>query len=307
MQKSKLQLKIQNCFLTILVILVMYFTVLPVFAAEIYFKADSTTVRPGDYLEVLVLLNTENEDINAVEGVVLFPEDILEAKDINEANSILTFWPEKPGVYNGNKIKFTGITPGGYQEKTGLLFSITFQAKKEGAGIIEIKDSRVLLNDGEGTPTSVKLSPFQFSVSQEAPAAPLMVETVKDTDPPEEFKPEIARDQTLFDGKWFLVFVTQDKGSGIDHYEIQENRKQKIENRNWEMAESPYVLRDQKLNSYIYVKAVDKSGNERIAELPPQNPLEWYENYLIWIIIIGGGVIGYIICRILWLKFCAKK
>jgi len=56
------------------------------------------------------------------------------------------------------------------------------------------------------------------------------------------------------------------------------------------------------LKSYIYVKAVDKSGNERIAELPPQNPLEWYENYLIWVIIIAGGIIVYFVGRILWKK-----
>ena len=100
-----------------------------------------------------------------------------------------------------------------------------------------------------------------------------------------------------WNGKWFLVFNAQDKDSGIDNYKILENRKWKIENGNWEIAESPYLLKDQELKSRIYVKAVDKSGNERIAEVLPQNPPKWYENYLIFIIIILGAVIGYALIK----------
>jgi len=96
------------------------------------------------------------------------------------------------------------------------------------------------------------------------------------------------------------VFVAQDKGSGIHHYELQENRKQKIENRKWEEAESPYVLKDQKLRSFIYVKAIDRVGNERIAMLPPRYPMRWYERPLVWGIIILLLVVLYIIGKILW-------
>ena len=34
----------------------------------------------------------------------------------------------------------------------------------------------------------------------------------------------------------------------------------------WEKVVSPYVLKDQSLNSVIRVKAVDRAGNERIVE-----------------------------------------
>jgi hypothetical protein len=296
--------KIKDYFIAVLGVFVLFYTT-SVFAAEIYFKTDSTTIRPGDLLEVLVLLNTEKENINAVEGTVLFPDDILKLENINEANSILTFWPEKPRVYDGNKIKFAGITPGGYQEKTGLLFSITFQAKKEGAGIIEIKDSRVLLNDGQGTPTNVKTFDLQFSIFKEAPISQTPILEIKDTEPPEDFKPEIASNPNIFDGKYFLVFATQDKGSGIDHYAIRETRR-KIERETdakWVITESPYLLKDQKLRSFIYVKAVDKAGNERIAVVEPQYPIKWYERWEIWAIIILGLIVAYLIGRILWKKY----
>ena len=45
-------------------------------------------------------------------------------------------------------------------------------------------------------------------------------------------------------------------------------------------AESPYLLKNQKLNKNIFIKAVDKNGNERVAVLLPQKPLPWYEKLL---------------------------
>jgi len=72
MQKSKLQFKIKNYFFAVSVIFALLLIAVPVFAAEIYFKTDSTTVRPGDPLEVLVSLNTEKEDINAVKELFYF-------------------------------------------------------------------------------------------------------------------------------------------------------------------------------------------------------------------------------------------
>jgi len=50
-------------------------------------------------------------------------------------------------------------------------------------------------------------------------------------------------------------------------------------------------LKDQNLESYIYVKAVDKASNERIAIVNPQTQtqIKWYvlyKNYLIWVIML---------------------
>ena len=56
--------------------------------------------------------------------------------------------------------------------------------------------------------------------------------------------------------------------------------------RKWVSVESPYVLQDQELRSYVFMKAIDKAGNKRIVSLPPKYPLKWYEMYENWIIII---------------------
>jgi len=52
------------------------------------------------------------------------------------------------------------------------------------------------------------------------------------------------------------------------------------------------------LRSYIYVKAVDKTGNERIAVVFPRYPLKWYEKYLFWIIIIIVVLVYYVFRKI---------
>ncbi len=271
-------------------------------AAGLFFDAEIKELGVNQQFKVDLILDTENEEINAVEGKVIFPEELLELKEIRDGNSIISFWIERPTLNSKSSILYSGIIPGGYQETKGFVFSVVFQAKTNGSGAIEIHGAKVLLNDGKGTSANLSVSNFQFSISEETSAAPLIVETIEDTDLPEEFKPEIAQNSDMFDGKYFLVFATQDKGSGIDYYKIQETRN-KRQGENWVGAESPYVLKDQKLKSYIYVKAIDRAGNERIATLSPQNPLEWYENYYIWVKIIIGIILIYAIWRILKKRF----
>jgi len=300
MQKSKLQFKIQKY----LIIAVLVFVAMPVFAAEISFDTKTNEIAVGQQFQASIVLNTDNEAINAFEGKIIFPHDLLDLKEIRDGNTIVNFWIEKPHKRQETRDKeqgeilFSGITPGGFQGNNGLLFSAVFEAKSEGLARFEINDARVLRNDGTGSPAALTIAPFEMTISSEAPAVTPIVTKVKDRERPETFRPEIARDESLFDGEWFLVFATQDKASGVDHYEVQEarNKVQGIFKR-WRAAESPYVLLDQELRSYIFVKAIDKAGNTRIVKLMPQNPLRWYENYENWIILILGLVIAYTVYK----------
>jgi hypothetical protein len=109
-----------------------------------------------------------------------------------------------------------------------------------------------------------------------------------------------------------LVFSTQDKGSGIDYYEVKEESQFllfRLLPSKWHRAESPYLLRDQSLSSRIYVKAVDRAGNKQFAELLPKRLIHWYEDYSFWFIIVSGlGGIFYLFeKRGLWGKFFSPK
>lgn len=278
-QKSK----IQNYFIT-LSALVILFSAAPVFAAELFLEAKSHEFALEGEFPASLFLNTENEGINAVEGKIVFPEKLLELKEIRDGNSIINFWIEKPKIESG-QVVFSGITPGGYAGKQGLIFLAVFQARAEGEGVAEIRDVKVLLNDGKGTPTNVKISNFQFSIPNTKNPLDFstgQVSKISDNEPPEDFRPEISQTPEIFDGKYFLVFATQDKGLGIDHYEIQEGKGPFI------IAESPYLLQNQNLDGEIAVKAVDKNGNIRTAHLAAPRPRAWYKDWWIWSTIILG-------------------
>ncbi len=317
MQKGKSSFKIQNLGLLaiIFIFLFLIFTGSKANAAELFFEARSREFTQGDEFLMNIFLNTEGESVNAAEGKIFFPSQFLEVKEIRDENSIVNFWIERPSVSRQTDAKqereteanivFSGIIPGGYQETKGFLFSVVFQAKANGSGTIEIHDAKVLLNDGKGTPTKITISSFQFNIKDVG--RPYISDVrhpeIEDKEPPETFRPEIARHETLFDRQWFLVFTTQDKSSGISHYEVKESRQRILGMfRKWISTESPYVLKDQKLRSYIYVKAVDKAGNERIAVVEPRYPIKWYEQPLVWGIIILGVTILYIFRKILWKK-----
>jgi len=289
--------KMKNYFVASLAI----FTLLPLltFAAEIRVDGKNREVKAGEQFTATILLNTE-ESINALEGQIAFPADVLELVEIQSGNSIVSFWIDKPKV-EADKIFFSGIIPGGFRGENGSILSMLFQAKKPGDGSIAIRGIKVLKNDGAGSTAATITSDFQFSIAEKA--STVVNKKEEDHELPETFRPEIARDESLFDGKWFLVFATQDKASGIDHYEVKESRQRIFTLfQKWVPAESPHILADQELRSFIFVKAVDRAGNKRIIQIAPQNPLVWYENYENWIIIIAGVLALLLAIKKLWRK-----
>lgn len=302
--------------LKIIILLVAFYLLLalPAKAASLNLTSPSPEIGVGQKFQIDLMLDAENQDINAAEGTISFPEEFLELKEIRDGDSVISFWIEKP-VLSLEKIKFSGVIPGGFSGvlspyykggRPEKILSLIFSGKAEGSGAIEIRDARVLLNDGQGTQASLAISNFQFLISKKLLDSIFhSLDSKKDTDPPELFTPEVTRDPNVFDGKWFLVFAAQDKSSGVDRYEIAEKRgglTQNYAELPWQTSESPYLLKDQKLKSYIYVKAVDKAGNARIVSLAPK--IKWYQKPIMYIFVISVIIIGVIIiARWLWRKY----
>ncbi len=269
-------------------------------AASIIFSASSPTPANRDF-KVDVMIDASGENLNAFGGTVSFPNDLLRVKEMNDGDSIVNFWLEKPHLASSTDPKdgaivWSGITPQGFESvlgpypggRPGKLFSIVFAPNGTGNGRIVLLNLRALIGDGKGSPANVTATPFYFSISGTATeGSPVR----RDLNPPEGFRPEIASEPTVWNGRYFLVFGATDKESGIDHYEVRETRKGQ-EASDWVVAESPYLLKDQKLSSFISVKAVDRSGNERVEVIESTRPERlWYENGTFWIIIMGAFVI----------------
>lgn len=270
-------------------------------AAILYLEPASGEYHSGDTFIVEARIDTEGECINTVKVDLSFSKDILEVIDFSQGNSILTLWLQTPKIdQKSGSVSFTGGIPGGYcgplpgePGKPDLLLKLIFRLTSGGLSSVNFgKGSVVLLNDGFGTPAKLTLKEAIFTIlpeKREIPKEEWQEEIGKDNIPPEPFEIKIHKDPSIFEGKYFLVFQTVDKQTGIDRYEVKEGK------RNWKIAESPYLLEDQSLKSIIKVKAVDKAGNERIAEYIPAKKLFPY--WIIILVLIGAGIIWWIITK----------
>jgi len=271
-------------------------------AAELRIETKNQDIAVGQQFQIDVFVDTNGESLNAFEGSVTFPGGTADLQEVRDGNSIVNFWIERPKNQNG-AILFSGIAPGGFNGKNGLIFSAIFEARGDGVARFEAEDVRILRNDGAGSAAILTVRPFEVTVSKEVRTGTPALPKVEDRERPESFAPEIARDESLFDGKWFLAFATQDKASGIDHYEVKESRQRILGMfQKWSRTESPSILADQELRSFIWIKATDKAGNTRIETISPQNPLPWYGNYGNWIIITAGVLALLLAAKKLWRK-----
>ena len=265
-------------------------------AAKLYFQPAAVDLEPGRLAEAELMLDAQNEAINAVEAELLFDADFLELVSVREGGSIVSLWLNKPAVScqdNLCRLSFSGVVPGGFQGVLkpydhnyypGQIFKIFFKVKSDSSGQLDWPTGRVLLNDGLGTEAQLSLTPLAINFG--GTVQPNEALLIKDTAGPGPFVPAVSQEPSIFSGKYFLAFLATDKGEGLDHYEVAETRSKAVPEKNWNYAESPYLLVDQSLSRYIFVKAVDKAGNFRIAVVEPAKPYRWYQDYLVYVIIL---------------------
>lgn len=226
----------------------------------------------GRPFELVLWLDTEGEAVNAAEAILHFSADQFAPPEFRDGDSILKLWVRPPTVA-GNEIRFAGVIPGGFSGR-GKLLSVMLTSRRAGTWAFTLSGASVYRHDGSGTAVSIATSTQSVPVVAEdrAPAPARAVGAVSDTTPPEVFVPVVTRDPAVGDGAWFVVFATQDKGVGVDHYEVAETAEDPRAVSAavaWPVATSPHVLADQTRRSYVGVKAVDRAGNVRLAVLPP--------------------------------------
>jgi len=262
-------------------------------AAVFYLEPERATHSPGESFVLEVRMDTQGECLNTVKVDLEFPNQILSVQDFMVGNSILTHWIQQPTsdqVIKANetgKLSFAGGIPGGYCGRvagdpslTNMLGEIVFQVPgiivggelEEWKEIKILPSSQAFLNDGRGTQTVVHSQNGKVMITSEPADGENRWQTMlaEDDVNPEPFTVEVDQNPRVFNGQHFLVFWTVDKQTGIDHFEVKEGSN------DYKEAETPYLLEDQSLQSKIWVKAVDKAGNERIVEYVP----EGYESRL---------------------------
>lgn len=229
-------------------------------AATLYFNPSTIEVGVDEEFRIDLYIDTEGEDVNALEVELTYPKEYINFVDSFYGSSIVTFWIEKPQRENG-KVIFSGAIPGGFsgtilpdkavKVSNGFISSFIFRPKKEGVGEIQFSDARVLLNDGEATEVDLTLESASINISSEENKTRI---PISDQNPP-EIKTAFRYKSDVFDGKYVLIFSAVDKESGVSHFEIKERGGEFVR------AESPYLLEVQKPGSDITLKSVDRAGN----------------------------------------------
>ncbi len=297
----------------LIIILGCFLFVAPANAAEFFATASNHNPEIGEYIQVDLFLDTAKEEINALETAVIFPENLLDLVDFSYGNSVINYWVEKPHQTDEhNKIFFSGITPGGFNENSAYLLSLIFKTKNTGRGEIIFSQNKTLKNNGFGTETKSSGKKLSFNI-QTGLKGDDTENIYKNLDkiPPENFDLFVYEDNNIAPDKKALIFDTIDKDSGVSRYEVLEEKTGHLlgwefKIGRWTPATSPYVLQDQQMRSNIYVKAIDRAGNERIVSLMTVQTPRWYTNLNFWVIIITA-VILLILSRRAYARFSRKN
>ncbi len=251
-------------------IFIIWLCVIPVDASVLKMSSDFTTLHVGDVFTVDITIDTQAEMLNAVETSIIFPSNLIAFESSDDGASIVSLWMHKPQFDGSNTISLSGITPGGFSQKNAPLISLTFKVIDEGQGNIESTQSQLLLHDGLGTQDTVTQENVHIAVVS---GESNIVMNTDDDESPEHFVPIIVQDRDMFDGAFALIFSTEDKGSGLDRYEVKEGLLGM-----YKITQSPYQLVHQSLDTALSVKAIDKNGNVRTEILYPQNLKPWYKD-----------------------------
>lgn len=279
------------------------------FASTLYIDTNHSNFFVGDTVLFSVRINSENKNINAVEGKVSLNHEagVISLIDINTAGSEFSLWPDKPSPSENNtSISFVGGSPGGLTSKDAIVFNLALKLQETGQITLSPSNIGVYLNDGKGTKDNVSVKNLIINIlpkKSDAQSADDWGNIISnDKTAPESFEITLGQDPSVFDNQYFISFFTTDAESGVAHYEVKEG------DRDFVQAESPYLLKDQSLRNLIKVKAVDKAGNERIVELMPSaSSVPFYMNVLVWIVVILGFIVGYVAWRLMKSKIKSQK
>ena len=236
------------------------------FAASLFFESPQEELGVSQAIEIPILFSSEEARINAIEGEVIFPESVG-VEMVITGNSLITYWLEKPILQDG-RLRFSGIIPGGYMGGDVELFSLVIRTPHEEELLtFGFNNVHAFLHDGVPTEAFLEQSPLSIQVRRGVDLSQGTVRLLEDVTSPEIFSPEIVQEAHLYDGQYTLLFSAQDKGSGIDYYTVKEGDSDAV------IAESPYLIKNQRILQTIEVTAYDLRGNTRTVVVYPENPL----------------------------------
>lgn len=115
---------------------------------------------------VRVVMHSDRETVNAVEGVLTYDPAVLSPVSLMPDNSFVTLWADSPTVPSPGVITMSGGRPDGAVVVDAPLSTVVFRPLKKGSTLININaaQSGVYLHDGFGTKAKMSFKPLSVIV-----------------------------------------------------------------------------------------------------------------------------------------------
>lgn len=287
-------------FILVLFFIISFLNTDSVYAAQVKLDFSNKIVGAGEQFYVDLMLNTEGESVNTIEGDITFQNDNISFVRYEEGKSMVNLWIKKPTLdFDGNTLSFAGVMTNGFsgvidpfnpsKRLPGLIIRLVFEGKKPGLANFSTSTFNLNLNDGEGT--SITATPYYGSVNIGNFVNNQKYNNKSNAIP--TLDAYVIRDPDVYNNKYILIFRAVDKGTGIKDIKIKEGRRDWVANEN-----SPYLLKDQSRRSIIYIQATNNEGItviKTIEPIPHDFSLSFYIVIILFVILVT--VVGVIIYK----------
>lgn len=138
---------------------------------EVSVSPKSGTFVEGSTFEVPIILNTRSVNINGIEVRVNYDKNKLSIVKPSGGTSIIGVWVEPPSFDNNRGIaSYVGVIPNGITTSSGIIGTITFKVIGTGRATVGIStNSKILLNDGIGTPLQLDMGRADYNLIPKPP------------------------------------------------------------------------------------------------------------------------------------------
>lgn len=291
-------------------------TVGSTYAARMFIVAPKTASANGAPLSLSVYIDTEGQAISGLAGDFSFTSKFFDVANIQTNGSVISLWAVTPHTspeinFDGRThIRFDGIIPGGFRGVKsaysnymfpGAVFTVTLIPKEEGRDIFLLSDVEVRQFDENATLLSNKENSSSITIPKltSAQTRSPTLQNVKS-----ETLSLLVHNADLVNNNATYVFVTDsDTSHTIDHIEIAENStydSNSIPSYGWHRVDNPFVLENQRRNTFLNVKVIYADNTYTIETIPPVENLREQRQ-------LSRILIGILVGVLALLYFYAKK
>lgn len=257
----------------------------PLYAAELSIEAPLGSA--GSPILLPVVFTAGDESVNVVEGSIAIPEGMT-IEHLDTSGSAFPLFASGPTYMpSSHTVEFTaGSETGIGAHEVALVFVIQARAEREATYEVSPGVIAAYASDGAGTKVAVAARTAHVSIG---PKGGVQVDALP-KGAPRALLAEIGKEDSLFEGKWFLTFFGGTHGAPIERYEVREGW--------WRFpvsADRYYVLKDQARRTTLFVTAIDTNGNRTSVLVPPAYP--WAERAVLFAIALIAAVAAYLLMR----------